>query len=131
MSKKKLPILIGAIVLVALLVGALFLWKGLSAKPQEGNKAIIFEVVLQDGTSTSYRLTTEKEYLAEALAEAKLVEYTPDGLYNTIGGVTADWSKDQGWWNIKKDGVALNIGMNDQPIADGEHYEAVYSNGGF
>ena len=64
MSKKTLPILIGAVVLVALLVGALFLWKGLSAKPQEGNKAITFEVVLQDGSSTSYRLTTEKEYLA-------------------------------------------------------------------
>ena len=131
MSKKTLPILIGAVVLVALLVGALFLWKGLSAKPQEGNKAITFEVVLQDGSSTSYRLTTEKEYLAEALAEAELVEYTADGLYNTIGGVTADWSKDQSWWNIQKDGVALNVGMNDQPIADGEHYEAVYSNGGF
>ena len=131
MSKKTLPILIGAVVLVALLVGALFLWKGLSAKPQEGNKAITFEVVLQDGSSTSYRLTTEKEYLAEALAEAELVEYTADGLYNTIGGVTADWSKDQSWWNIQKDGVALNVGMNDQPIADGERYEAVYSNGGF
>ena len=59
------------------------------------------------------------------------MEYTADGLYNTIGGVTADWSKDQSWWNIQKDGVALNVGMNDQPIADGEHYEAVYSNGGF
>ncbi|MBQ8893723.1 MAG: hypothetical protein IJ043_04865 [Clostridia bacterium] len=129
MKKQKWPIIIGAIVLVALIVGAVFLWKGLSAKPNEGSKALTFEVVLQDGSSKEHKLTTDAEYLANALVEAGLVEYAEDGMYNTIDGVTADWSKDESWWCISKDGEALSVGMNQQVIADGEHYEATYTIG--
>ncbi len=129
MKKQKWPIIIGAIVLVALLVGAVFLWKGLSAKPQEGSKAITFEVVQKDGTAEEYPISTQKEYLADALVEEGLVEYAEDGMYTTIAGITADWSKDEGWWNISKEGVPLTVGMNEQVIADGEHYEATYTIG--
>lgn len=129
MKKQKWLIIIGAILLVALLVGALFLWKGCSAKPNEGSKALTFEVVLQDGTSKEHKLSTDEEYLANALVEAGLVEYAEDGMYTTIDGVTADWSKDESWWCISKDGEALSVGMNQQVIADGEHYEATYTIG--
>ena len=129
MKKQKWPIIIGAIVLVALLVGAVFLWKGLSAKPQEGSKAITFEVVQKDGTTKEYPISTQKEFLADALVEEGLVEYAEDGMYTTIAGITADWSKDEGWWNISKEGVPLTVGMNEQVIADGEHYEATYTIG--
>ena len=50
-------------------------------------------------------------------------------MYTTINGITADWNVDQGWWNIAKSGEALMIGMNEQPIADGDHYEAIYTIG--
>lgn len=129
MKKQKWPIIVGAILLVALLVGALFLWKGCSAEPNEGSKALTFEVVLQDGTSKKHKLSTDEEYLANALVEAGLVEYAEDGMYTTIDGVTADWSKDESWWCISKDGEALSVGMNQQVIADGEHYEATYTIG--
>ncbi|MBQ7935662.1 MAG: hypothetical protein IJ333_04870, partial [Clostridia bacterium] len=69
------------------------------------------------------------EYLADALVEEGLIEYAADGLYTTIDGITADWSVDESWWCISKDGVSLNVGMNQQPIADGEHYEATYTIG--
>ncbi len=129
MKKQKLLIGIGAIVLVALLVGAVFLWKGFSAKPETGSKALTFEVVLQDGTSKEHSIKTDAKFLADALVEKGLVTYAEDGMYTTIDGVTADWSKDQGWWNITKDGTPLSVGMNTQPIADGEHYEATYTIG--
>lgn len=129
MKKQNWLILISAMVLVALLVGAVFLWKGCSAKPETGSKALTFEVVLQDGTSKEYPLKTDAEYLADALVEEGLITYAEDGMYTTIDGVTVDWNKDQSWWNISKDGVALTVGMNTQPIADGEHYEATYTIG--
>lgn len=128
-KKQKLLIGISAIVLVALLGAAFLLWKGFSAEPNEGNKAITFEVVQADGTATEHALTTDEDYLANALAEAGLVEYQESGFYTVIDGITADYSVDQGWWYISKDGVSLTVGMNEQVIADGEHYEATYTIG--
>lgn len=129
MKKQTWLMIVSAIVLVALLVGAVFLWKGCSAEPETGSKALTFEVVLQDGTSKEYSIKTDAKYLADALVEKKLITYAEDGMYLTIAGVTTDFTKDQSWWNIKKDGTALTQGMNTQPIADGEHYEAVYTIG--
>lgn len=130
MSKKqKVLIIVGAAVLVALIVAAAFLWKGFSADPQEGSKAIVFEVVGKDGGSKEYDISTDAEYLADALVEEGLVDYAADGMYNTIDGITADWSVDESWWCITKDGEMTAVGMNDQVIADGEHYEATYTIG--
>jgi hypothetical protein len=128
-KKQNLWIILGAIVLIGLMVGAAFLWKGLSADPQEGSKAIVFEVVDKEGASKKYDISTDAEYLADALAEEGLVEYAADGMYNTIDGITADWSVDESWWCITKDGEMTSVGINQQVIADGEHYEATYTIG--
>ncbi|MBR4086925.1 MAG: hypothetical protein IKK30_03595 [Clostridia bacterium] len=130
MKKKQLFLIgISAVLLVGLIIGALFLWKGSSADPNEGNKAIVFEVVQKDGTSKEHEISTDAEYLADALVEKGLVEYAKDGMYNTIDGITADWSVDESWWCITKDGEMTSVGMNEQVIADGEHYEATYTIG--
>lgn len=128
-KKQKWLIGIGALVLIAAVVCALILWNGFSAKPEEGSKAIVFELVEKDGSSEEFAISTDAEYLADALVEEGLIEYAADGFYTTINGITADWNVDQGWWNISKDGEALTVGMNTQPIADGEHYEATYTIG--
>ena len=130
-TKKNQKLLIGisAAVLVALVAAALLLWKGFSAKPEKGSKDITFEVVYQDGASKKHTLSTDQEYLANALEEAGLITYSADGFYTTIDGVTADWSKDESWWCISKDGTPITVGMNEQVIADQEHYEATYTIG--
>ncbi len=128
-KKQKVLIIVGAALLVALIVAAAFLWKGFSADPQEGSKAILFEVVGKDGASKEYNISTDAEYLADALAEEGLIAYDAEGLYNTIDGTTADWSVDESWWCITKDGERTSVGLNDQVIADGEHYEATYTIG--
>lgn len=129
MKKQTLLMIISAMVLVALLVGAVFLWKGLSAKPETGSKALTFEVVLKDGSSKEYPIKTDAAFLADALVEEGLITYAEDGLYNTIAGVTTDYATDQSWWKITKDGVMLNEGLNTLPLADGDHYEATYTIG--
>lgn len=127
MNKK--VIIIAVAVLAVLLVGAMIAMNTFAPETQAGGKTVIFELIGAEGTSEEFELKTDAEYLADALVEAGLVEYSEDGMYVTINGITADWNADQAWWNICKDGESLMVGMNDQPIADGEHYEAVYTAG--
>ena len=127
MNKK--VIMIAVAVLAVLLVGAIVAMNAFAPETQAGSKTVVFELVDKDGNSEEFELKTDAEYLADALVEAGLVEYAEDGMYVTINGLTADWNADQAWWNICKDGEALMVGMNDQPIADGEHYEAIYTAG--
>ena len=128
MSKKqKWLSIIGGAVLIALLGGALLLWNGFSAKPTEGSKQITFELVEKDQTSTEFTIKTDAEFLAEALVEEKLITYAEDGYYTTINGITCDYNKDQSWWCVTKDGEMTTLGLNDLPIADGDHYEATYT----
>ena len=130
MSKKqKLLTIIGGVVLIALAAVALLLWKGYSAEPEKGSKSIVFELVQKDGSSKEFVIKTDAEYLAKALVEEGLITYAADGYYTTIGGITCDYNADQSWWCITKEGKMTSLGMNDLPIADGEHYEATYTIG--
>ena len=127
MNKK--VIIIAVCVLAVLLAGAMLAMNAFAPETQAGSKTVVFELVHADGSSQEFELKTDAQYLADALVEAGLVEYAADGMYVTINGITADWNADQAWWNICKNGESLMVGMNDQPIADGEHYEAVYTAG--
>ena len=127
--KNKKVLLICAILLVVLLAAAVIVMAVTSADTEQGSKTITFELTGKDGKTESFEIRTDAEYLADALVEKGLITYEESGLYNTIGGITVDWNADQSWWKISKDGVDLMIGMNEQPIADGEHYEAVYTIG--
>lgn len=80
--------------------------------------------------SVTFTVNTDKELLGDALTELKLIsgdmgEY---GLYvKTVNGITADYSKDNSYWGIYKNGEMLMTGIDATKIADGEHYELVYS----
>jgi len=128
MQNKKV-IIIAVAALAVLLASAAALAAVFAPKGSEGEKTIVFEVVYADDTSDSFTITTDEEFLIGALEQEGLAEYVEDGYYTTINGVTADWARDQSWWNLTKDGEALMVGFNDQPIADGEHYEAIYTIG--
>lgn len=128
--KNKKTVIILAIVLVVLVAAAAIVMAVTSAKTEAGMKHFTLEIVYQDGTSKSFDLETEQEYLAGALVDAGIVPaYSEDGMYLTFDGVTADWNVDQGWWCITQDGNALNFGLNDLPVTEGIHYEATYTIG--
>lgn len=130
MNKSKKGIIISVIALVAVLAIAcagIFL---LTDKPTEGAKTIGFTVVDNNKVSKEYTLHTDEEFLAGALLEAGIItKYAEDGYYTTIQGVTADWSVDQSWWCITKDGEMTNYGLNELVIKDGDHFEATYTIG--
>ena len=51
------------------------------------------------------------------------------GLYDVIDGEKADWNDGEAWWCISKDGTPLSVGMKQTPLADGDHFEAVFTRG--
>jgi hypothetical protein len=121
-SKK---IIVSCIALVAIIAVMFFVYKTFMAKPVEGSKEIVAKVILTDGTSESFDIKTDAEFLREALEDEKLISGTEAefGLYvTTVNGITADESK-QEWWNFTLDGESLMTGVDATPINDGDHFE--------
>lgn len=125
-----------ALIAAAITVLSLFALSACSSTAPENNdsssisavqKNVDFKIIFEDGSEKTVELKTEKDTLAQALVEANIIEYSADGLYTTIDGVTADFNKDGAWWCITKGGEMLNYGLNDLKIADGETYEATYT----
>ena len=82
------------------------------------------------GETTEQQVTTTGTTLADALVDSGMVEENSDdyGLYfNTVNGETADYSVDQSYWALSKDGEYLMTGASSTKIADGEHYELTYT----
>lgn len=94
-------------------------------------KAVKFRVTHADGSEKDFDLKTSAENLADALIEAGLVEERAkqDGVYDVVDGEKADWNDGEAWWCFSKDGVDLTVGIEKQPIADGEQYEATFKRG--
>lgn len=91
---------------------------------------IVVEVINKAGESKEHEIKTTGKTLADALLEAELVEGTNDeyGLYiTTVDGEVADYSADQAYWALSKNGEYLMTGASSTEIADGEHYEITYT----
>lgn len=91
---------------------------------------IVVEVINKAGESKEHEIKTTSKTLADALLEAELVEGTNDeyGLYiTTVDGEVADYSADQAYWALSKNGEYLMTGASSTEIADGEHYEITYT----
>ena len=91
---------------------------------------ITVEIVDQDGVSTEYEITTDTGTLWGALQQEGLAE-GDDSEYgvmiHTVCGVRADFTLDGAYWALYKDGEYLMSGAESTPIAEGEHYELVYT----
>ena len=90
----------------------------------DGEKEVKVEFEAQD-KSVTITLLTDKATLGEALYEHGLIN--DPSFFDTANGMKADWSKDQSWWNVQKDGVSSMVGVDQIQISDGEHYELVYT----
>lgn len=130
-QKSRKGIIIALAALVAVLVIALAVYFVTRPATVAGAKTVTVEVVHKDGTAKEFQLHTDKEYLGDALVEGKVVEDNQGdyGLFIlTADGETVN-EANQEWWNVLKDGEALTVGASAQPIADGEHYELVFTVG--
>lgn len=111
---------------------ALLLVVSLAACAAKGEtKCFTFEVTHSDGSAKRFEITTDAKTLAQALTREGLISESAQspGLYDTVDGELADWSDGEAWWCIGKDGESLSVGMQDTPVEDGAHYEAVFTRG--
>ena len=111
----------GLIVLIALFSAIFILSR---PNTEEGSKQIGVTVVFADKSEKEYTIKTDAEYLADALIEEKIIkEKSKDGMYTVIDGERADYTLDGSWWCLTVNGEMASVGINDQPLLDGENYE--------
>ena len=94
-------------------------------------KEIAVTVVYADKSEKVFDIETDAKFLGEAMFQKKLIteEEFKSGFYTVIDGVKADYSVDKSWWCITKGGKMTTVGMNEQPIADGDSFEITYTIG--
>ncbi len=125
MSKSKVKVIVTFVVLVVVVVGMYIVYKEFMPKPQEGSKNITIDIIIEDEVAKTVNISTDAEYLKEALDEVSLVEGNESeyGFYITsVDGRAAD-DGNQEWWMITKNGEMHMLGVSETPIADGEKYE--------
>ena len=130
--KKNTKIIIGLIVLVAavgLFAGIYFLF---GAKPVAGQKSIVIDVVDDKQTTISYELSTNAEYLRQAMEEAEGLTFSgTEGdfglMVDTVNGVVADYNKNGAYWSFYVNGDYCNYGIDQQPVEDGDAFQIVYT----
>ena len=102
------------------------------AKPVAGSKDITIEVINKAEESVVYELSTDAEYLRQAMDEAEGLTY--DGteseygmMISTINGEIADYSIDGGYWSFYVNDDYCNYGIDTQPVVDGDAFKIVYT----
>lgn len=126
MKNKKIVVGLAAllVIIVAVFAAVFFATR---PETQSGDKNITVTVVFADESKKEYEISTDAEYLGDALLEEKLVsedEYkNGNGLYTVIAGERADYTLDKSWWCLNIDGEMATVGINEQPISDGDSFE--------
>jgi hypothetical protein len=118
-------IIMSCIVLAVIAAGMLLVYNQFKPSSVKGSKEIVAEVILADGSSKSFDIKTNAEYLREALEQEKLIsgKESEYGLFvTTVDGVTADESK-QEWWCFTLGGATVNTSVDTTPVKDGDHFE--------
>ena len=126
MKNKKIVIGLAA-VLVVIVAAFSFIFINMKPETKKGEKNITVTVVFKDKSEKEFKIDTDAKYLGDALLEEKIVtedEYkNGDGMYTYIAGERADYNLDKSWWCLNIDGEMAMVGINEQPIADGDSFE--------
>ncbi len=126
---KKTGLFIGGVVLLAIILAAVYMAFG--PKAQKGSKTFVFEVIQGEGQTKEFTIHTDEEYLGEALLSEELItgEDSEYGMFVTeVNGIAAD-EGNQEWWCFTKSGEMVNTGVDQTPVADGDHFEATLTIG--
>jgi cytoskeletal protein RodZ len=97
----------------------------------EGSKNIIIEVKDSEGNVTTYEVTTDAEFLRQAMDEAEGLTYEgTDSEYGmmveVVNGEQAIYAEDNAYWAFYVNGEYGNYGIDSQPVTDGDTYSIVY-----
>ena len=125
--------IIAVAILLVLVLGAIIAWFVLKPAPKlaDGQITVAAAVTHKDGSTKEFTIQTDAANLRGALEQENLIQGDESeyGLYvKTVDGETADDAA-QEWWCFTKDGEMLMTGVDDTMIADGDHYEIVFTIG--
>ena len=129
-NKKKIILAVGALVLVAAIFAGVYF--AFAPKASAGGKEITIEVIVDAQASTVYEVSTDAEYLGDAIRETEglTVEGTESEyglMVDTVNGVVADYNENGAYWAFYVDGEYCMYGMDQQPIEDGQAYQIIYT----
>lgn len=130
LSKGKIGLALGALIaVVALLIGV---YAAFGAKAVVGSKDITIEVVNKASESTMYELSTDAEFLRQAMEEADGLTF--DGteseyglMISAVNGEVADYNVDASYWSFYVNDEYCNYGIDTQPVMDGDAFKIVYT----
>jgi hypothetical protein len=129
----KLSPLLGGFAAIAVLTLLLVIYSLTRPVTMVGTKNISIEVAYENGIKEYYQITTEAQFLLEAInsiPDLKIEGNTSDEfglMVTTINGTSADYQKDQAYWAILLDGEPCSYGVSKQPIKDKETYTFQYT----
>ena len=72
---------------------------------------------------------SDGDTVADALSAAGIVEYSKDGLYNTVSGITYDWNETQTYWALYIGDEMASEGINTIEAEAGAAYSFVATKG--
>ncbi len=135
MKNNKKPIFIGVAVLVALI--AIFAVVFFVNKPQtsKGGKNITIEVTGSNGETADYELSTDAEFLKQAMDElaADNEQFSYSGTDSEYGMMVeyvnderALYAEDGAYWALYVNGEYGQYGVDSQPVTDGDTYTWTY-----
>ncbi|GLB29959.1 hypothetical protein LAD12857_18820 [Lacrimispora amygdalina] len=130
---KRLSPFLGGCAAIAVLALLLVIYTLTRPVPMAGTKNITVDVVYEDGVTDHYQLTTEAQYLLEALKT--IPDLTIEGttteelglMVTKVNGRQADYKKDGAYWALLCDGEPCSYGVSQQAIKDGERYTFQYT----
>ena len=131
-SKK---ILIGGVILVVLIAVFAICYNLFGAKATVGSKSVVIEVVDSTGSTTSYDVNTDAEYLKGAMDELAEADdsFTFSGLEGDYGmmiekinGEQAIYDQDNAYWALYVNGEYGQYSADQQPVTDGDTYTWTY-----
>lgn len=135
MEQKKVSkgkIVFGATALIAVIAILIGVYVTFGAKAVSGSKDITIEVVNKAAESTLYELSTDAEFLRQAMEEAEGLAFEgeegPYGLaISSVNGEVADFNVDGSYWSFYVNEEYCNYGIDSQPVMDGDAFRIVYT----
>ena len=96
-----------------------------------GSKHITIEVKSADGSTVSDIVSTDADYLRQAMDEAGGLTYSGTEseygmMVEVVNGEQAVYAEDNAYWAFYVDGEYGQYGIDSQPVEDGVTYSIVY-----
>lgn len=135
MEQKKVSkgkIVLGVAVLIAVVAALIGVYITFGAKAVAGSKNITIEVVNKAEESIVYELSTDAEFLRQAMEETDGLTFDgEEGPYGfsvySVNGEAADFTVDNSYWSFYVNEEYCTYGIDSQPVMDGDAFQIVYT----